>query len=127
MSKIKSEEAKLVENFGALGRAIRVGANSYVSLNKPGFGIKFHVPTVDLVIGIGKDHVAYLVMDAYEPLAFLVTFLICGWGFVLIWKSDNDLRFKMAQMKIEELEGKLEQSRMFVIPAHLLKRKRVNH
>ncbi len=71
--------------------------------------------------------VAYLVMDAYEPLAFLVTFLICGWGFVLLWKSDNDLRFKMAQMKIEELEGKLEQSRMFVIPAHLLKRKRVNH
>ena len=63
MSKIKSEETKLVENFGALGRAIRVGANSYVSLNKSGFGIKFHVPTVDLVIGIGKDHVAYLVMD----------------------------------------------------------------
>ncbi len=71
--------------------------------------------------------IAYLVMDAYEPLAFLVTFLICGWGFVLLWKSDNDLRFKMAQMKIEELETKLEHSRMFMVPAHLLKRNRVNH
>jgi hypothetical protein len=71
--------------------------------------------------------VAYLIMDAYEPLAFLVTFLISGWGFVLLWKSDNDLRFKMAQMKIEELEGELEHSRMFTVPAHLLKRNRVNH
>ena len=70
--------------------------------------------------------VAYLVMDAYEPLAFLITFLICGWGFVLLWKSDNDLRFKLAQMKIEQLEVRLEQSRMFLIPAHLLKRNRVN-
>ncbi|HBF39345.1 MAG TPA: hypothetical protein DDW50_18750 [Firmicutes bacterium] len=70
--------------------------------------------------------IAYLIFDAYEPLAFLVTFLICGWGFVLLWKSDNDLRFKMAQMKIEDLEAKLEHSRMFVVPAHLLKRNRVN-
>jgi hypothetical protein len=67
--------------------------------------------------------VAYLIFDAYEPLAFLVTFLISGWGFVLLWKSDNDLRFQLAQVKIEELESKLNHSRMFVVPAHLLKRK----
>ena len=70
--------------------------------------------------------IVYLIFDAYEPLAFLVTFLICAWGFVLLWKSDNDLRFKMAQMKIEQLEIQLEHSRMFIVPAHLLKRKRVN-
>ena len=66
--------------------------------------------------------VAYLVLDAYEPLAFLITFLISGWGFVLLWKSDNDLRFQRAQTKINELEARLEHSRMFLIPAHLLKK-----
>jgi hypothetical protein len=66
--------------------------------------------------------VAYLVLDAYEPLAFLITFLISAWGFVLLWKSDNDLRFQLAQMKIEELETRLNHSRMFLVPAHLLKK-----
>jgi ABC-type iron transport system FetAB permease component len=71
--------------------------------------------------------VAYLIFDAYEPLAFLITFLICGWGFVLLWKSDNDLRFRLAQTKLEELEAKLNYSRMFVVPAHLLKKSKGNH
>lgn len=71
--------------------------------------------------------VAYLLLDAYEPLAFLITFLICGWGFVLLWKSDNDLRFQLAQTRIEELEVKLNHSRMFVIPAHLLKKSKGNN
>jgi hypothetical protein len=70
--------------------------------------------------------VAYLILDAYEPLAFLITFLICGWGFVLLWKSDNDLRFQMAEQKITELETQLNHSRMFIVPAHLLKRNRGN-
>lgn len=66
--------------------------------------------------------VAYLVLDAYEPLAFLITFLISSWGFVLLWKSDNDLRFQLAQSKITELEARLDHSRMFLVPAHLLKK-----
>jgi hypothetical protein len=66
--------------------------------------------------------IAYLILDAYEPLAFLITFLICGWGFVLLWKSDNDLRFQLAQKRIEELETKLNHTRMFVVPVHLLKK-----
>jgi hypothetical protein len=70
--------------------------------------------------------VAYLILDAYEPLAFLITFLICGWGFVLLWKSDNDLRFRMAQMKIEELESKVNHSRLFLLPAHILKKDKKN-
>ena len=66
--------------------------------------------------------VAYLVLDAYEPLAFLITFLISSWGFVLLWKSDNDFRFQLAQMKIAELEARMGHSRMFLVPAHLLKK-----
>ena len=65
------------------------------------------------------------IFDAFEPLSFLVTFLICSWGFVLLWKSDNDLRFKIAQQKIEELEGRLEHSRLYIIPPSQLKRSRL--
>lgn len=49
----------------------------------------------------------YLWLDAFQPLSFLITFLVCGWGFVLLWKSDNDLRFTEARMKIRELEEEL--------------------
>jgi hypothetical protein len=71
--------------------------------------------------------VAYLLLDAYEPLAFLITFLISSWGFVLLWKSDNDLRFQLAQMKIEELEARLNHTRMFLVPVHLLKKDKGNN
>ncbi|TCL62994.1 hypothetical protein EDC14_102248 [Hydrogenispora ethanolica] len=54
----------------------------------------------------------YLKFDLFEPLAFLVTFLIIGWGFVLLWKSDDDLRFEQAQAKIAALETELESYRM---------------
>jgi hypothetical protein len=56
----------------------------------------------------------YLICDLFEPLSFLVTFLICGWGFVLIWKSDNDLRFKNTQEKIASLEKELTESQQLL-------------
>jgi hypothetical protein len=49
----------------------------------------------------------YLLFDRFEPIAFLITFLIVAWGFVLLWKSDNDLRFQLAQQRIIELEEEL--------------------
>ncbi|HEX3044517.1 MAG TPA: hypothetical protein VHY08_07165 [Bacillota bacterium] len=56
----------------------------------------------------------YLLMDKtglfnafFSPISFLITFLICAWGFVLLWKSDTDYRFKLAQNKIKELEDEL--------------------
>ncbi|NLY75351.1 MAG: hypothetical protein GX075_08600 [Firmicutes bacterium] len=66
----------------------------------------------------------YLKFDLFEPLSFLITFLICGWGFVLLWKSDNDLRFKQAQTRIEQLERELLYTKLMITPAHLLKRNR---
>lgn len=50
-------------NFGKLGREIKISPKSRVDINQPPVGIKFHVPSVSLVIGIGKDHVGYLFMD----------------------------------------------------------------
>lgn len=58
-SRIKQE----IENFGSLGREIRVSPKSKVSVNKPGYGLEFSVETVDVLIGIGADHVAHLVMS----------------------------------------------------------------
>lgn len=75
-----------------------------------------------LILGILTIGV-YLLIDGFEPLAFLITFLISGWGFVLLWKSDNDLRFKMMHDKIKTLETELAYSDAFVIPCHLRKRK----
>ncbi len=66
------------------------------------------------------------IFDAFQPLSFLITFLICGWGFVLLWKSDNDFRFKQAQQKIDELESKLAYSRLFIVPPRQLKRNRAH-
>lgn len=66
----KSEKQYEIDNFGRLGRRIEIGANAKVTINKPGMGVKFNTPTVDILIGIGKDHVANLVMDvlAWEAL-----------------------------------------------------------
>lgn len=51
------------ENHGKLGRRIEIGSTAHVSKNKPGMRLEFFTPTVDVLIGIGKDHVAHLVMD----------------------------------------------------------------
>lgn len=59
-----------IENFGRLGKRLEIGANAKVTVNKPGAGVKFHVPSIDILIGIGKDNVANLVMtvDDWEAL-----------------------------------------------------------
>lgn len=51
------------ENFGSLGRRIEFGGKSRVTINKPGLSIKFFTPTIDVLVGIGKDHTAHLIMD----------------------------------------------------------------
>lgn len=78
-----------------------------------------------LQIGI-LSIVFYLIFDAFEPVSFLITFLLCGWGFVLLWKSDNDLRFQLAQKKIEELETELRYTQLYTVPPHLPRRYKRN-
>lgn len=60
---VKNERSYEIDNFGKLGKRIEIGANSKVTLNKPGMKVEFFTPTVDVLIGIGKDHVANLIMD----------------------------------------------------------------
>ena len=53
-----------------LGKEIKVSPKANITINQPGFGVKFFVPTVDVCIGIGKNHTADLIMtvDAWEAL-----------------------------------------------------------
>lgn len=46
-----------------LGREITIPADAKATINEPGFTKEFHVRTVEVIIGIGKDHTASLVMD----------------------------------------------------------------
>jgi hypothetical protein len=61
--KVKNRITMNPEGHGALGVRIELGAKSHVKKNKPGMKVEFFVPTVDVLIGIGKDHVAHLIMD----------------------------------------------------------------
>lgn len=51
------------ENHGALGRRIELGSKTHISKNKAGMKVEFFTPTIQVIIGIGKDHVGYLLMD----------------------------------------------------------------
>lgn len=53
-----------------LGREIKISPKANVTINQKGFGINFFVPTVNVSIGIGKDHTADLLMtvEAWEAL-----------------------------------------------------------
>jgi hypothetical protein len=55
-------------NFGSLGRQLRIGSKSHVTINKPGYKQEFFVESVSLLIGIGKDHSADIIMskEAWE-------------------------------------------------------------
>lgn len=68
--KVRSEQTKEIDTFGALGRTMKISSKSHVSINKSGYSVTYYVPTVDVLIGIGKDHVATLIMDtdAWEAL-----------------------------------------------------------
>lgn len=53
----------------------------------------------------------YLIFDAFEPVSFFITFAICGWGFTLLWKSDNDYRFLQVQQEMIKLAEELQESK----------------
>ena len=58
------------ETFKRLGKEIKISPKTKVSINKAGGSIDFEVPCADILIGIGKNHTAHLVMttEALEAL-----------------------------------------------------------
>jgi hypothetical protein len=69
----------------------------------------YYLGLILLEIGIATIF-CYLFLDAFEAWAFLITFALCGWGFVLLWKSDNDYRFQIAKYKILQLENEIQKT-----------------
>lgn len=67
---VRSQMQKEPQNYGSLGKGIKISPRACVSLNKPGFLVEFYVPTVQVMIGIGNNHTGYLVMeeDAWKAL-----------------------------------------------------------
>lgn len=58
------------KNFGMLGVEIKISPKSKVNVNEPGYKTEFFVPTVEVLIGIGRDNTATLIMSesAWEAL-----------------------------------------------------------
>ena len=57
-------------NHGSLGRELKISPKSHITFNCPGYKQEFFVESVAVLIGIGKDHTADLIMskEAYEAL-----------------------------------------------------------
>lgn len=52
-----------IQRFARLGKEIRISPKANVSVNRPGFKTEFFVESVNIVIGIGNDHTADVIMD----------------------------------------------------------------
>jgi hypothetical protein len=59
-----------ISKFTRLGKEIKVSPKANISINSAGFKTEFFVETVSVLIGIGKDYTADLVMtlDAWKAL-----------------------------------------------------------
>lgn len=59
-----------IDYFTRLGREIKISPKANITVNKAGFKTEFFVETVNVLIGIGNDHTADLIMskDAWEAL-----------------------------------------------------------
>jgi len=59
-----------IDHFSRLGKEIKISPKSHVCVNRSGYRMEFFFETVSVIIGIGKDHSAELVMDkeAWEAL-----------------------------------------------------------
>jgi len=59
-----------ISRIEPLGREVKISPKSAATVNEAGLTLKFLVPTVSVLIGIGKDETADLVMteDAWKAL-----------------------------------------------------------
>lgn len=67
----KTKITEKIDGFENLGRSLKIPKNTMLTLSKNGFKVEFFTPTYDTIIGIGTDHVAYLIMDEDAHKAFL--------------------------------------------------------
>lgn len=61
-TKATREYHQEIVKFNSLGKEIKISPKATISINEPGFKSEFFVPTVNVLIGIGKNHTADLIM-----------------------------------------------------------------
>jgi hypothetical protein len=61
---------QVIDKFSTLGKEIKISPKANICINEPGFRTEFFVETVNVVVGIGTDHTADIIMtkDAWEAL-----------------------------------------------------------
>lgn len=59
-----------INGIAKLGKEIKISPKACVTINNPGYSVEFFTESVNVVIGIGNDNVADLIMskDAWEAL-----------------------------------------------------------
>lgn len=60
---MKSKTEQTIENFASLGKRVDISPKAKISINKEGYTKQYFVPSVEVLIGIGADHTATLIMD----------------------------------------------------------------
>jgi hypothetical protein len=60
-----------IQHFTPLGRELKISPKALLSVNSPGYKKEIFVESVQLMIGIGKDHTADLIMPKDSWEAFL--------------------------------------------------------
>ena len=53
-----------------LGRSLYIGSRTGLWVTEAGYKVEYFLPTVQITIGIGKDHTATLIMDEEAFAAF---------------------------------------------------------
>lgn len=60
--------SQLINKVVRFGKEFKISPKATAIINEPGFSVEFHTETVNVVVGIGNDHTADLIMskDAWE-------------------------------------------------------------
>jgi hypothetical protein len=68
--RLNSVYCSQVDNYASLGKELKFSPKSKVAINKKGWRLEFYTETVELLFGIGDDHVGRIIMDkdAWEAL-----------------------------------------------------------
>lgn len=67
---MKSETQKITQKTSCLGKEIKISPKTMITINSPGYRKTYYVESVEVLIGIGNNHTATLIMskDAFDAL-----------------------------------------------------------
>lgn len=68
---VRSTKTQELKGMRRLGKPLRITPKANCLVNAPGFSIAYAVETIEVIIGIGKDHTASLIMDTDTHKALL--------------------------------------------------------